>query len=164
MSKTHQLESLIRILEKSDINSLEVSSFWGFRKIRLSKGKVSAPNYNQSNVSNELERPSSVTNDSNVVKQATSSQNSQESQDVIDSDLFIQKAPLVGTVYLSPKPEDPPFVSEGDYVKKGQKLCLIEAMKIFNEIEAEEDGTICEILVGNEDPVEFGQSIFKIKP
>ncbi|MAX10094.1 MAG: hypothetical protein CMG13_04435 [Candidatus Marinimicrobia bacterium] len=73
-------------------------------------------------------------------------------------------APLVGTVYLSAKPDEPQFVSEGDTIKKGQVICIIEAMKIFNEIESDKDGVIRKILVKNEDPIEFGQALIEIEP
>ena len=71
---------------------------------------------------------------------------------------------MPGTFYSSPTPEDPSFVSKGDSVKKGQTLCIIEAMKIMNEIEAEFDGTITEVMVGNGDPVEYNQTLFIINP
>jgi acetyl-CoA carboxylase biotin carboxyl carrier protein len=67
---------------------------------------------------------------------------------------------MVGTFYRSPSPEAKPFVQVGDTVKKGDTLCIIEAMKLLNEIEAEEDGVIKEVLVENGQPVEFGQPLF----
>ena len=73
-------------------------------------------------------------------------------------------SPMPGTFYSSPTPDDPPFVSIGDSVKKGQTLCIIEAMKIMNEIEAEIDGTITEVKVSNGDPVEYNQTLFIINP
>ena len=69
----------------------------------------------------------------------------------------------MGTFYLSSKPGEPPFVSVGDKVSKGQTLCIIEAMKIFNEIESDFDGTIIEVLAEDAQPVEFNQPIFSIK-
>jgi acetyl-CoA carboxylase biotin carboxyl carrier protein len=74
------------------------------------------------------------------------------------------KAPIVGTFYLTPAPEAPPYVKVGDRVKEGTVLCIIEAMKLMNEIEAEGSGTIAEILVQNEEPVEYGQLLFRIDP
>ena len=162
MNKRRQIEDLIAILEESSIGSLEVSSFWGFRKIKLSKEGFLDSNYSRSGpVVKENSASTARENHSN--RGEADPEGSQESVSVPDLDIFTQKAPLVGTIYLSSKPEDPPFVKEGDIVKEGQKICLIEAMKIFNEIEAEQDGMVCEILVKNEDPVEFGQAIIKIK-
>ena len=73
-------------------------------------------------------------------------------------------APIVGTFYLSPAPEAPPYVKVGDQVAEGTVLCIIEAMKLMNEIEAERAGIIAEILVQNEEPVEYGQLLFRIDP
>jgi acetyl-CoA carboxylase biotin carboxyl carrier protein len=73
-------------------------------------------------------------------------------------------SPMVGTFYRSPSPEAPPYVEVGSQVRKGQTLCILEAMKLMNELEAEMDGTIRAILVENTDPVEFGQPLFLIEP
>ena len=146
------MESLIEILENSKINSLEVSTFWGYKKIKLSKNS----NTNITSTTSQLE--SKINNENPIPEKSTEPIN-----DTISLKQFIQKAPLVGTVYLSPKPGESNFIKVGDNVKKGQKLCLIEAMKIFNEIESEYDGVIQEILVRDEDPVEFGQPIVIIR-
>jgi acetyl-CoA carboxylase biotin carboxyl carrier protein len=73
-------------------------------------------------------------------------------------------APIVGTFYAAPSPDAANFVKVGDTVKVGQVLCIIEAMKLMNEIEAEVAGTIVEIVVRNEDPVEYGQVLMRIEP
>lgn len=73
------------------------------------------------------------------------------------------KAPIVGTYYSASSPDAPAYVKVGDRVKSGQVLCIIEAMKLMNEIEAEMDGTIVEILVKNAEPVEYGQTLFMIE-
>ncbi len=73
-------------------------------------------------------------------------------------------SPFVGTFYRSPSPEAPSFVEVGQKVKKGQVLCIVEAMKLMNEIEAESDGTVVAILVENAQPVEYGQALFKLSP
>lgn len=72
-------------------------------------------------------------------------------------------SPMVGTFYAQASPEKPPFVKVGDKVKKGQTICIIEAMKLMNEIESEYDGEIVEVLVKNEEMVEFGQPLFLIR-
>ena len=74
------------------------------------------------------------------------------------------ESPMVGTFYSAPSPEQPAFAKVGDKVAKGQTLCIIEAMKLMNEIEAEVGGTVLEILVENGQPVQFGQVLFKIDP
>ena len=73
-------------------------------------------------------------------------------------------SPFVGTFYRAPSPESPPFVEVGATVKKGQTLCIVEAMKLMNEIESETDGTVAEILAQNASPVEFGEPLFRIVP
>ena len=73
-------------------------------------------------------------------------------------------SPIVGTFYRSPSPDADPYVEEGDYVKKGQVLCIVEAMKLMNEIESEADGRIVKILAESTKSVEYGQSLFLIDP
>jgi len=73
-------------------------------------------------------------------------------------------SPIVGTFYRQPSQAAPPFVEPGSKVKKGQVLCIIEAMKLMNEIEAEIDGEVVEILVANGQPVEFGELLFRLRP
>src|SRR5688572_28312259 len=74
------------------------------------------------------------------------------------------KAPMIGTFYRSASPESPAFVNVGDEVKKGQVICIIEAMKLFNEIEAEVSGRIVKVMVDNASPVEYDQALFMIDP
>ncbi|TBH21893.1 acetyl-CoA carboxylase biotin carboxyl carrier protein [Thermus thermamylovorans] len=74
------------------------------------------------------------------------------------------RAPIVGTFYRAPAPDAPPYVKEGDRVERGQVLCIIEAMKLMNEIESEVSGIVRKILVQNGEPVEYGQSLFLIQP
>jgi len=82
-----------------------------------------------------------------------------------DASRYIEvKAPIVGTFYRAPSPEAEPFVKEGDAVKKGQVLCIIEAMKLMNEIESEVSGVVRKILVSNGEPIEYGQVLFLIEP
>jgi acetyl-CoA carboxylase biotin carboxyl carrier protein len=80
------------------------------------------------------------------------------------SGLIEIKSPMVGTFYGSPSPDSPAFVSVGSHISKGKTLCIIEAMKLMNQIESDFDGTIEKILVDNAKPVEFGQPLFLVKP
>jgi acetyl-CoA carboxylase biotin carboxyl carrier protein len=77
---------------------------------------------------------------------------------------LVVKSPLVGTYYSAPEPGAKPYVSVGDRIQKGQILCIIEAMKIMNEIESEFSGTLREIAVSDAHPVEYGQVLFRIEP
>ena len=89
-------------------------------------------------------------------------ENAQQTQEEI-LDGNVVKSPLVGTFYNAPSPDAEPYVKEGDTVKKGQVLAIVEAMKLMNEIESEFDGTVEKVLVSNEDVVEYGQPLFVIK-
>jgi acetyl-CoA carboxylase biotin carboxyl carrier protein len=73
-------------------------------------------------------------------------------------------SPMVGTFYRSPAPDEPPFVNVGDRIRLGQTVCIIEAMKLMNELEAEVSGEIVEILVNNGEPVEYGQVLMRVNP
>ncbi|MBI2968010.1 MAG: acetyl-CoA carboxylase biotin carboxyl carrier protein [Bacteroidetes bacterium] len=77
--------------------------------------------------------------------------------------LYTLKAPMVGTFYRSPSPDKPPFFNAGDEIKKGQVICIIEAMKLFNEIESDVSGKIVQLLVDDAKPVEFDQPLFLIR-
>ena len=82
----------------------------------------------------------------------------------VDSNLLEITSPMVGTFYRSPAPEEPAFVDLGDRIQTGQTVCIIEAMKLMNELEAEVSGEIVEILVDNAQPVEFGQPLMRVRP
>ena len=81
-----------------------------------------------------------------------------------DEDLVEIKSPMVGTFYRAPSPESPPYVQISDKITKETVLCIVEAMKLMNEIKAEMNGSVVDILVENGQPVEYGQPMFKIKP
>jgi acetyl-CoA carboxylase biotin carboxyl carrier protein len=81
-----------------------------------------------------------------------------------DAGLHIVKSPIVGTYYGSPSPGSAPFVAPGDHVTKGQVLCIVEAMKLMNEIESDAAGEIVKCMVTNGQPIEFGQPLFSIRP
>ena len=151
-----KLKEIIYILENSNVNEIEVN-FWG-RKYRVSK---------QANVvvqdgSIPIEKsPRSVNEDQNISLNESETPESNTSDSEEGEELL---SPMPGTFYSAPTPEDPSFVNVGDEVKKGQTLCIIEAMKIMNEIESEYDGTITDIEVNNGDPVEYNQTLFIINP
>ena len=98
----------------------------------------------------------------NTVETAVSAQQEPE-QIVEEKGGNVVKSPLVGTFYAAPSEDAQPFVKVGDTVKKGQTLAIVEAMKLMNEIESEFDGVVTEILVENEDNVEYGQPLFRIQ-
>jgi acetyl-CoA carboxylase biotin carboxyl carrier protein len=81
----------------------------------------------------------------------------------VDAELAIVTSPIVGTFYRAPDPTAPPFVQPGDTVRKGQTLCIIEAMKMMNNIDSEYEGTVVKVFVENGQPVQFGERLFAIK-
>ncbi|MEL1233827.1 MAG: acetyl-CoA carboxylase biotin carboxyl carrier protein [Candidatus Neomarinimicrobiota bacterium] len=152
-----KLKEIIYILENSDVNEIEVN-FWG-RKYRVSK-QASVVVQESSGLASEEATQNAVQSNPNPVE----SENTLASDDNESFDGEDQLSPMPGTFYSAPTPEDEPFVSKGDVVKKGQVLCIIEAMKIMNEIESEFDGTVMKVNVNNGDPVEYNQPLFVIKP
>ena len=152
-----KLKEIIYILENSDVNEIEVN-FWG-RKYRVSK-QASVVVQESSGLASKEANQNAVQSNPNPVE----SENPLASDDNESFDGEDQLSPMPGTFYSAPTPEDEPFVSKGDVVKKGQVLCIIEAMKIMNEIESEFDGTIMKVNVNNGDPVEYNQPLFVIKP
>ena len=81
----------------------------------------------------------------------------------VDVELAIVSSPIVGTFYRAPEPNAPPFVQPGDQVKRGQTLCIIEAMKMMNNIDSEYEGTVAKVFVENGQPVQYGERLFAIK-
>ncbi len=98
------------------------------------------------------------------IPQAASGRAQETAADKVGGNSVEIKAPMVGTFYRAPSPEAPPYVEVGQVVEQGQVICIIEAMKLMNEIKSEIKGKILEILVDNAEPVEFGQPIFLIEP
>ena len=142
-----RLHTIIDILEASDVNEIEVS-FFG-RKYRVTK---SAPVEHSLVSEPASQMVQTVLPVDKVPEPAPDSENVEIT------------APMVGTFYRAPSPESPFFVEEGDRVTAGQTLCIIEAMKIMNEIESEVTGRISKILIENAQAVEYGQALFVIEP
>ena len=154
-----RLQRLIEILETSEINEIELG-FWG-RKFRVSK--TVSPTV----VTSGNREVQTVTVQETEVSDPTSASKPEEDETVtelVEEETVEVTAPMVGTYYSAPTPDAEVFVKVGDNVTTGQTLCIIEAMKIMNEIEAETTGSIKKILVENAQPVEFGQSLFVILP
>ncbi len=109
---------------------------------------------------------SQLTQPSGIVKEASTAAKPQaeSSGATAENDMVIVRSPIVGTFYRASNPDAEPFVKLGDLVESGQVLCIIEAMKLMNEIESEVSGEVAKIFVENGEPVEFGQSLFGIRP
>ena len=143
-----KLKEIIYILENCDVNEIE-ATFWGrrFRVVKSASLKVSSPS-----------TPAVTTST------APSSKPEPSAEDVQPSSGENILSPMPGTFYSGSSPDADPFVKEGESVSEGDTLCIIEAMKIMNEIEAEQNGTITKILVENGKPVEYNQPLFVINP
>ena len=154
-----KLKEIIYILENSNVNEIEIKS-WGHQyRVVKNPGVIS-------NSINNLEQPT-VLRELKPEKKAEliKEKNTAESEP-INEDNAIEEvlSPMPGTFYAAPTPEDSNYVKVGDSVKKGQTLCIIEAMKIMNEIESDHDGVIAEIKIDDGNPVEYNQVLFTIKP
>jgi len=148
-----KLQKIINILESSDVNEIEVS-FFG-KKFKITK---SIPVVNQIGNANENLSINNSKHESNENNQQKLKNNE------LDSDSEYITSPMVGTFYSSPSPDSSPYVDINDNVSSGQTICIVEAMKIMNEIESDIKGKIISILVKDGDPVEYGQKLFQIKP
>tara|TARA_B100000579_G_scaffold139190_1_gene113171 strand:- start:1319 stop:1777 length:459 start_codon:yes stop_codon:yes gene_type:complete len=148
----NKLKEIIYILENSDVNEIEIN-FWG-RKFRV----VKSPGINVVD-ENSKNNFSDFSEEMNKTESKVSSVDSSSSS--IANEIL---SPMPGTFYAAPSPDADAFIKKGAQVKKGDTLCIIEAMKIMNEIEAEHSGVISEILIKNGEPVEYNQPLFKINP
>jgi acetyl-CoA carboxylase biotin carboxyl carrier protein len=143
-----RIEQLVKILENSNVNEIEVRYFFG-RKIRISKSS------NNIRVQEVLPAAMSGANNISIPCQPV---------ETAPANTVAIKSPIVGTFYRAPSPDASPYVDIGDTVKPGQVVCIVEAMKLMNEIESDVAGRIVKILVKNEDPVEYNQELFLIEP
>ena len=153
------VKKLVEMLDESTVDSIEISTEKGM-KIRISKTPqqrggiaVAAP----------MAMPAPAPQAPVAVPPSAESVAAARADEARAGYLEV-KSPMVGTYYYAPEPGAPQYVSVGDRISKGQTLCIIEAMKIMNEIESEFDGVVREILVDNSQPVEYGQVLFRIDP
>lgn len=136
-----QIKKIINDMSASSLNSLNIEFPDGV-KINITKDSVG----NTTSVQQVVQ---------NVVREEKNNENV--------SDCAVVTSPMVGTLYLKPAPDKNEFVKVGDMVKKGQTLCIVEAMKLMNEIESEYDGKIVEICAKNEEMVDYGKPLFRIE-
>ncbi len=149
-----EIRKLIKLVENSGIAELEVAE--GETSIRISR---------QSSITPAMApAPQALTTVATPAPTPTANAAEESAPETENNQEHIVTSPMVGTFYRSPSPDADPFVNEGDKVKKGDTLCIIEAMKLMNEIEAEYDGIVKEIIASDASPLEFGQPIFVITP
>ncbi|MGQ0812127.1 MAG: acetyl-CoA carboxylase biotin carboxyl carrier protein [Nitrospiraceae bacterium] len=150
-SQTKQIQEIIDLLRRNNLSELELEREGMRVRVRHESGmRAVAPSHPEAGY------PSAPLSHQ-------SRQSDAESSDASNGMVTIT-SPIVGTFYRSPSPDADPYVEEGDLVKKGQVLCIVEAMKLMNEIESEVDGQIVKILAESTKPVEYGQPLFLIDP
>ena len=142
-----EIRRLIRLVQRTGIGELEVTA--GGRTVRIAQAGIVAP----AGMHVPPPRAGTAAPGEAPAPQAESSEN-----------LVAITSPMVGTFYRAPAPDADPYVEMGDNVEVGQTVCIIEAMKLMNEIESEAKGRIARILVENAQPVEFGQTLFLLEP
>jgi acetyl-CoA carboxylase biotin carboxyl carrier protein len=154
------VKKLVQLVEKSDVTHIEWEK--GPEKVVIKRGNsaaaaapAAAPVFHAPPVSAPVPAP---------VAAAAAPAAAKAEAKAADKPGVLVTSPFVGTFYRAPSPDSPPFVEVGAKVKKGQTLCIVEAMKLMNEIESETDGTVAEILVQNATPVEFSEPLFRIVP
>jgi acetyl-CoA carboxylase biotin carboxyl carrier protein len=146
-----ELARLLRLLEKRNISEFELED--EKLRLRIVRGGRGGPGGPAGGGAPVIE-----------VAPVASAASSVASGSVVDDAAIVWvTSPFVGTFYRSPSPDAPSFVEVGSVVREGQALCIVEAMKLMNEIEADASGTIVEILAENGKPVEFGQKLFKVR-
>jgi acetyl-CoA carboxylase biotin carboxyl carrier protein len=151
-----ELKELIEFLIEKDVAEFELER--GDVKVRIKRGAIVSVAPQIMQAIPVTAAPPSPQAESPTVSQAPRSATPSE------EGLHMVKSPIVGTFYESPSPGSPPFVKPGDVIEAGQVLCIIEAMKLMNEIEADVSGEVVKRLVNNGQPVEYGQALFSVRP
>ncbi|MFH1069909.1 MAG: acetyl-CoA carboxylase biotin carboxyl carrier protein [Candidatus Glassbacteria bacterium] len=154
------LKRLIRVVEQSEISELEIED-QGI-KIKIVKARPAAAHPAYLPGAPTAAHPSALSPAAPLTAESQSP--ADRVKPAAKSNLVEIKSPMVGTFYRAPSPGAPPFVEVGDQVQLGQTLCILEAMKLMNELECETAGTVREICVENAQPVEFGTTLFLIEP
>ena len=156
-----KVKKLIEMLEESNLNEIEIKE--GEEAVKLVKSNPAPSNFISSTpaIISEPTQQSPITKPSTPLSEATVTQEISQTSDVLESGNKMN-SPMVGTFYSAPNPESEPFVKVGDQINEGDVLCIIEAMKMMNEVKSEFSGTVKQILVDNAEPVEFDQTLFVI--
>ncbi|MHC4767419.1 MAG: acetyl-CoA carboxylase biotin carboxyl carrier protein [Planctomycetota bacterium] len=152
MLDIRKLKELVRLMVNNDLTELD---------LRDSEEQVTLRRHGPGGAPQVVTAPAAITSSAPVAAAPTGATAVAEAP---DPDLPTIDSPMVGTFYAAPNPDSPPFVSVGSSVDAETVVCLVEAMKIFNEIKAERSGTIEKALVSNGESVEFGQPLFKVRP
>jgi acetyl-CoA carboxylase biotin carboxyl carrier protein len=155
-----ELKELIEFLIEKDIAEFELER--GDVKVRIKRGGEHAHAHVEPRFFSVPAAPSAAADAGAVPATATPATPAAETAP--EEELHVVKSPIVGTFYEAPSPGAPPFVKVGDTVEVGQVLCIVEAMKLLNEIESDVAGEIVKKLAANGQPIEYGQELFAIRP
>ncbi len=150
-----KIKELVKILESSPLTEIEFTDFWG-RKLKLSKANGAR--------TERISEAQVITQETKEKPVTAALKQNEQPVEVTKKNLVAIRSPIVGTFYRSPAPDAAPYVEVGDVVKPGQVVCIVEAMKLMNEIESDVAGKIVQILVKNEEPIEYNQELFLIEP
>lgn len=156
------IQELIKTVSDSKLTLFEIEAEGIHIKMNKLDERTSNVSLRENNMHEVQTNSNEVLNEVSFEKVISDSRADENRVQELDNTSTI-KSPIVGTFYASSSPEEDSFVTVGSKVKKGETLCIIEAMKLMNEVEAEDDYEIVEILVRNEDMVEYGQPIFRVK-
>ena len=156
-----KVKKLIEMLEESNLNEIEIKE--GEEAVKLVKSNPIPGNFISSApaIVSEPTQQSPIAKPSVPSPEETVAHEISQTSDVLESGNKMN-SPMVGTFYSAPNPESEPFVKVGDQINEGDVLCIIEAMKMMNEVKSEFSGTVKQILVDNAEPVEFDQTLFVI--
>lgn len=165
MLEFKEIKELLELFNETKIDELSLQH--GTTKIKLKKNKDA--DTQPAIFSSQVVRPVENKMVSPTIDTSINTYDENNSLQTIDDKVSEESlleitSPMVGTFYSSPSPDKPSYVNTEDKVSKGQVVCIVEAMKLFNEIESDFDGTVVEILVENGQLVEYGQPLFKIRP
>ncbi len=153
-----KIKKLIELIEETGVAEIEIHE--GEESVRISRNGTGNTFYNPMPM---MQAPAAISMPAQQAPQAQTNAQATPPPVTVNSNNHTIKSPMVGTMYLSSSPGSKPFVEIGKSVKAGDTLCIIEAMKMFNEIEADKTGIVSTILVENGQPVEFGQPLFTIE-
>lgn len=149
-----RLRELVKILESSTLAELAYED----TDIKVSLNRTTKATLVAAPVASAPAMPTPTTGSPPASAAATAAQKAKDEEGIV-----VVKSPFVGTFYSAPKPGAPPFAQVGERVRRGQTICIIEAMKLMNEIEAEADGVVVEILAENGKAVQYGDALFRLK-
>lgn len=159
-----QIQELIKAINKSNISELSIEE--GDFKITIKQAQPSEPQYvtlpTAAMPMPQMMMPAATPAPTAAAPAAAPANNAPAAPAALGNTIVI-KSPMIGTFYRSASPDKPPFVSVGDEIKQGDVICIIEAMKLFNEIESEFSGRIVKVLVDDASPVEYDQPLFEIE-